>query len=279
MATYQLLGVLGTGGVATVHRAFHCEQGVEVALKLVPLRDHETAQRFEREVRATQALAHPGIVRVLDAGTCDGGRQGFLAMDLLRGPSLRQVLRDRGALPAPEALAILAQLVDALAHAHRRGILHRDVKPENVMLAERPILIDFGLAQPDDAAALTAAGFCCGSPSYVAPERLLGRPHRATSDVYAAGVVGYELLTGARPFKGDGPVAIAREALAGVSVPLRARAPRVSSVIATFLDRAMARDPARRFPDADAMAAALDAARRRAAADDDATLPARIAAW
>jgi serine/threonine protein kinase len=279
MSRYQLLAPLGAGGSATVYRALHGELGLEVALKVIPLRD-DAAERFQREVRAALSLAHPGCVRVVDAGRWDA-THAYVAMELLQGPSLRQVLRDRGPLPVRLAMTTLAQIVDALAHAHRRGILHRDVKPENIMYRAdgRPVLIDFGLAQPEDAAALTAVGFCSGSPSYVAPERLLGRPHRAASDVYAAGVVGYELLTGARPFRGDSPIEIARAALGGVSVPLRARAPHVPSGIAAFLERAMSRDAARRPSDAGVMAAALDAARRRAAADDDATIPARLAAW
>jgi serine/threonine-protein kinase len=262
---YQLLAPIGAGGVATVHRALHRGLRIEVALKILPARG-DGAERFEREARTARSLDHPGCVRVLDAGPCLGGTSRYLAMELLRGPTLRQLLDRHGPAPAPHALAILAELLGALGHAHRRGVVHRDVKPENVMFGRagderRPILIDFGLAQEEDAEALTAAGLCFGSPSYVAPERLLGRPHRPASDVYAAGVLAYELLAGARPFLGDGAVAIARAALRGVAVPLRARAPRLSAELAVFVERAMARDPARRFADADAMAAALDRVR------------------
>jgi serine/threonine-protein kinase len=275
---YQLLEQLGRGGTATVYRALRRDLQIEVALKIVPIADADSVERFRREARAALTLDHPGCVRVLDHGRCLGGRAAYLAMELLGGSSLRQRLQDRGPMPVPAAMAIVAQLLDGLAHAHRRGIVHRDIKPENVLFGrrgdeQRPVLIDFGLAQPDGAAALTAAGLCFGSPSYVAPERLLGRPHRPASDVYAVGVVAYELLTAARPFRGDGPVAIARSALRGVAVPLRARAPHLSPTLAAFIERAMARDPAHRFADADTMAAALDRVRRRAALEDDVTIP------
>jgi serine/threonine-protein kinase len=274
---YQLLEELGAGGAATVHRAWDVTRRLSVALKLLPLRSDDVAERLRREARAAVALDHPGCVRVLDHGRCRGGTTGYLAMELLRGPTLRRVLDEGGPRPLATALATMAELLAALGHAHRRGVVHRDIKPENVMYGRlgdpaRPILIDFGLAKLQDAPALTAAGFCFGSPSYLAPERLLGRPHLPAADVYAAGVLTYELVTGARPFLGDGPVAIARAALRGVAVPLRARAPGLSPVAAAFIDRAMAREPERRFPDADAMATALERVRRQIALDDDVTL-------
>ena len=261
---YELLDHLGAGGVASVYRALHRDLRIEVALKLLPLGGGDVAERFRREARAMLSLDHPGCVRVIDYGRCDGGTVGYLAMELLRGPSLRAIVQRHGALPPAYAMTLIEQLLDALGHAHRRGIVHRDIKPDNVMFGRRdderrPVLIDFGLAQPADAEALTAAGFCFGSPSYVAPERLLGRPHQPGSDVYAVGVLAYELLTGARPFRGDDEIAIARAAVRGVAVPLRARAPYVAPSVAALVERAMARDPARRFPDAAAMAAALRA--------------------
>jgi serine/threonine-protein kinase len=256
--------------MAEVYRAEHTGLGIEVALKMLAAADGDAEQRFRREARAAIALDHPGCVRVLDFGPGPGGAQ-YLAMELLHGPSLRGLLRRYGAVSADWAVWAMRHVLDALAHAHRRGVLHRDLKPENVMFGrrgdeQRPILIDFGLAKLADAAPLTAAGLCCGSPSYLAPERLLGRPYRAAADVYAAGVVLYELVAGVRPFRGGTLAEICRDALTGAAIPLATLAPHVPPALEAAVMRALARDPARRFPDADAMAAALAAVPLRRAA-------------
>ena len=270
MGSYRIVSHIGSGGMSEVYRAVHHGLGIEVALKVLADVGDDAWKRFHREARATASLDHPGCVRIYDSGPWQDGAQ-YIAMELLHGPTLRALLDRYGAVRADWAIWVMRHVLDALAHAHRRGVLHRDLKPENVMFGRRgdehrPVLIDFGLAKLADAAPLTAAGLCCGSPSYVAPERLLGRPYRATADVYAAGVVLYELLAGIRPFRGDSLAEICRDALTGAPVPLRTLRPDLSPALEAVVMRALARDPDRRFADADALGAALAAVEHRRAA-------------
>jgi serine/threonine-protein kinase len=253
---YEIVSVLGQGGMAIVYRARDRKTRGQVALKVLGAK-HATAdnkQRFGREARAIARLDHPGCVKILDHGTVP---RRFIAMELLEGPTLLAVLR-KGALPAARSLAIARELLTALAHAHAKGVLHRDVKPENVMLPpDRAVLIDFGLASLHDEPATTGVGMCIGSPSYLAPERLLGHAYDARADLYAVGVLLYEMLAGVRPFRGDSPEEIMRSALHRPAPPLRAIARDVAPPIAAIVARALAKDPAKRFNDAVEMLGAL----------------------
>ena len=253
---YEIISVLGRGGMGIVYRASDRKGGNDVALKVLGAK-HATADnqlRFEREARAISRLDHPGCVKILGHGR-DPRR--FIVMELIEGPTLFATLR-KGPLSAPRALGIARQLLEALAHAHAHGVLHRDIKPENVMLAgDRSVLIDFGLASVQDEAAVTATGMCMGSPSYLAPERLLGRAYDARADLYAVGVLLYEMLAGVRPFRGDSPEEIMRSALHRPAPPLRAIARDISPPLDAVVTRALAKDPSRRFNDASEMLAAL----------------------
>jgi serine/threonine-protein kinase len=263
--------------MGVVYRAEHLALRRQVALKLlepgaVPdAGGVELAARFEREARAVARLDHPGCVRVLDHGrTVD--RQMYLAMELLDGATLAATLRDEGTLSETRAVRIARELLRALAHAHRAGVLHRDVKPANVMWttrdgAPRLVLIDFGLARLADDALITGAGICMGSPGYLAPERLLGRSYDARADLYAIGVMLYEMLAGARPFLGFDDREIIRGHLERPPRPLRAIRPDVSAALDAVIVRALAKDPARRFADAEDMLAALDALPARRAVE------------
>ncbi len=258
---YRILGSIGRGGMGHVYRAEHIWLHKEVALKVLGGTGVEQlAARFEREAHAIARLDHPGCVRVLDYGTADGAP--YLAMELLEGRTLAAALRDEDAFSTARAVSVARALLAALAHAHGRGVLHRDVKPENVILAAggapRPVLIDFGLASVRDAGPLTANGMCMGSPAYIAPERLLGEPHTERSDVYAVGVILYELLAGTSPFLGCSPEEIMQEVLNRPPRPLRAIRSDVSAPLDAIVRRALARDPARRYADAEEMRSALD---------------------
>lgn len=261
---YRIIGHLGSGGMAQVYKAMHLGLRKPVALKVLGPESATTSfgARFEREARAIARLEHPGCVRVLDYGRWVD-RSRYLAMDLLEGPTLRELLQQEEALCEQRAIGVMANVLKALAHAHRRGVLHRDVKPANIMFAtrdnaSRPVLIDFGLAQLQGETALTAAGVCCGSPSYLSPERLLGRPYDARADVYSVGVMLYELLSGQRPF-GDGAAhEIARRQILQPPLPLAALGVAVSPALAALIDRALAKDPRVRFADAESMLAALE---------------------
>lgn len=256
---YKILSTIGQGGMGTVYRAEHLGLGKIVALKVLGVGNDDFAARFEREARAIARLDHPGCIRVLDYGTHASGAQ-YIAMELLDGPTLASALGN-GPLSEQRTLHVGKSLLSALAHAHANGVIHRDVKPENVMFAVasgfRVVLIDFGLASLSDAPALTGAGMCLGSPSYVAPERLLGHPHDARADLYAVGVLLYEMLAGVRPFVGATPQEVMRRALDRPARPLRAIRPDISPSLEAVVRRALAKDPAKRFADAEEMLGAL----------------------
>jgi serine/threonine-protein kinase len=263
---YRVLAPLGSGGMGRVYRAEHVALGRSVAIKVLdpdaPGVPDPDGKRFEREARALARLDHPSVVRVLDHGrTVD--RLAYLVMELLDGPSLAaHAARARPGVA--EAVRIATDVLDGLAHAHRAGVLHRDVKPENVVLAwrdgrPRAVLVDFGLARLADAPALTATGVCVGSPAYLAPERVLGRGHDGRADVYAVGVMLYELLAGRRPFTGSDDLGVACAHVRQPPPPLGALAPEVSPQLADVVMRALAKRPEGRWAGASEMRAALDA--------------------
>ena len=254
---YRIRALIGRGGMGCVYRAEHTGLGRDVALKVLGRLSDELELRFAREAHAIARLDHPGCVRILDHGETELG-DPYIAMELVEGDTLAETLA-REAVGIPRALQITRGMLAALAHAHAHGVIHRDLKPENVMLVgRRVVLIDFGLARLRDAPALTGAGIAMGSPSYIAPERLLGQPHDARSDLYAIGVILYEMLGGLRPFLGATPEDIIANVLARPPRPLRALVPEVSPALDAFVRRALAKDPARRFADAEEMRSALD---------------------
>jgi serine/threonine protein kinase len=262
---YSIQDVLGRGGMATVYRARHLGLDRDVALKVLPPPPAGTSSRdlarFEREARTAARLDHPGCVRVVDFGACADGTR-YLAMELVEGPTLRAGIRAGVHCAVGTAAWIGSELCAALAHAHAQGVIHRDVKPENVMFARsgagwRVVLIDFGLSRLAGDPALTASGALVGSPSYIAPERVTGGGADARSDVYAVGVILYELVTGRRPFVAPTPAATARLHLTDEPVPVEERAPSLPPAMAALIRTAMARDPDQRFPDAASLAAAL----------------------
>ncbi len=266
-ARYRVVAPLGRGGMGVVYRALHLGLGREVALKILEPDDADRGHgdretRFEREARTAARLDHPGIVRVLDYGRAGANR--YLAMELLDGPTLAATLSRCGRMGPHLAVAAAVEILEALAHAHAAGVVHRDVKPENVMFGTRDgrrrlILIDFGLARLRDDAALTARGMCVGSVSYVAPERLAGDVVDGRADLYSIGVMLYEMLAGVRPFAGT-PAEVAEAHLVVQPRPLRAIRPDLPAALAAVVVKAMAKSPERRFGDAAAMIAALQAA-------------------
>jgi len=209
---YQVLALLGVGGMGTVYRALQHPLERQVALKLIhrELATNETiVARFEREMRMTASIEHPHTVRVYDFGRIDG--QPFLAMEYLAGRSLRAVLDGGGALPVDRLAAIGLQIAKALRAAHQAGIVHRDLKPDNVLLVdgygERDFVkvLDFGIARPleQEAGFQTMSGAIIGTPAYMSPEQVTGAPVDARSDLYALGVMLFEMATGAPPFAGS----------------------------------------------------------------------------
>lgn len=261
---YRLLGELGRGGMATVHRAHDEILRRDVAIKI--LHPHLAADpafrdRFRREAQAAAALSHPNVVAIYDVG--DTEDEAFLVLELVDGPTLRDVLRTRGRLRPSEVLSVLGPAAAGLAAAHRAGLVHRDVKPENVLLASDGTvkLSDFGLAR---AAASATATFgpdvLVGSPHYLAPEAVHGQPVDARADVYALGVLVYECLVGKPPFQADTPTATAlRHVIDTIPTP-SAVVGGVPAALDQLVLTATAPDPDDRYQDADAFAQAFHAA-------------------
>ena len=253
---YVLTELAGMGGMGIVHRAVSEDQpGVFAVKQLRPdLASHPAmVRRFQTELRVGRMLAHPSIARVIDDGTTSGGAP-FFVMPWAEGESLGRRIAERGALPVPEAVAIITRILDALAFAHEQGVVHGDVKTDNVLVtgegeAVRLTLIDWGLARFLAEPAAIATDVVSGTPGYMAPEVLRGAPPSIASDLYSVGVIFYELLTGAWPFGPGTGTAITERQLSGTIEPpsARAREPALVAPLDPVVLRALARAPAERF--------------------------------
>jgi hypothetical protein len=215
---YRLSSLLGQGGMSDVYRAVDQRTGTAVAVKVLRSGDPELARRLAQEARALERFEHPGLVRLLDTGLA--GDQAYLVMELVDGPSLAASLRD-GALGSPETAALGARLADALAYVHHRGIVHRDVKPSNILLAAdgEAWLGDFGIAQLHDASTLTVAGTTLGTVAYMAPEQLEDHQVGPGADIWSLGMVLLECLTGRRVYEGSPSEIVARRLAGPVPIP------------------------------------------------------------
>jgi eukaryotic-like serine/threonine-protein kinase len=270
---YELGPVIGHGGMGEIRRARDTRLGRDVAIKLLRpdlARQDEVRARFDHEARAAARLSHPNVVAVYDSGELDG--QPYIVMECLPGRTLADEMK-AGPLPAERVEAVAADVLAALAAAHREGIVHRDVKPGNLLLTDdgQVKVSDFGIAKSAEVLEPTLTGQILGTPAYVAPERLEGQTASHQSDLYSLGVVLYEALAGHQPFSGDTPLEMARSVQQGEAEPLRRACPSVSAAMAGLIERAMATDPARRFATADDMANALAPPPAAAAAVDDVT--------
>jgi hypothetical protein len=244
---YRPLKPLGRGGSGSVWLAYDERTGLEVALKIVP-REGKRAARASREMEAASRLRHERCVRAYDFAE-DAGHV-YIAYEYVRGRTLRETLRDDDVGDAA-AVEIAAQVLDGLAHAHRRGIVHRDVKPSNVLVEDGEALsvrvLDFGLAQFDEADTLTAVGDVPGTLAYISPERLSGEDATEGSDVWAVGVILWEALAGSHPFWGV-PLPQVASTIAGGAPPLSARRPELPRRLLAAVDSALAVEPGRRPP-------------------------------
>lgn len=256
---YELGPVIGRGGMAEVRRAYDRKLARTVAIKCFApgtAVDERARLRFEQEARCAAAISHSNAIAIFDVGTDNG--TPYIVMELLPGRTLADEL-ERGPIAVPRAVDIVRQLLAALDAAHDRGVLHRDIKASNVMFtAEGHVkLTDFGIARAADGDDLTETGMVIGTPSYLAPERVAGEPATEGSDVYAAGVVAYEALSGTRPFRADTPVALAYAILHTPVTPLRAHRPDIPAPIEGAVMRAIAHGPSDRFASARAFSDAL----------------------
>jgi serine/threonine-protein kinase len=270
---YEIIRELGRGGTATVYEALDtAADGRPVALKALtpaaqmPPQEREAMfLRLQREARLIEHLDHPGLVEVLDLGVDDRNPDAplpYLVMELVPGETLAQRLERTGPLPPAEAIAVLEQIAAALDAIHAAGIVHRDVKPSNVMLQPdgRVKLMDFGIARLHDDTMITRTGAIIGSPAYMSPEQAMGQPATAASDRWALAALAYIALTGQLPFQGGNIPAVLHQVIYGTFAPLPASVP---EALAGVFEQALAREPAARYPTAVALADALRRAKEQ----------------
>ena len=260
---YRLTEQIGMGGMAIVYKAVDLRTGHNVAVKVLRPEfneDVEFVSRFQREAEAASKMTHHNIVNLLDVGM--DGENRYLVMEYVQGKTLKEVIQERGKLSAPLACQIAIRILSALEHAHRNGIVHRDIKPQNILVhADGHIKVaDFGIARIADSSTLTRGDMVMGSVHYFSPEQARGEGANATSDIYSTGIVLYEMLTGRVPYDGENPVAVAMQHLHAQPVPIQNLAPDVPPSVVQVCMRAMEKNPALRYQSARDMAADLRAA-------------------
>jgi eukaryotic-like serine/threonine-protein kinase len=258
---YELEELVGSGGMSTVYRARDLLLERYVAIKILHehySRDSDYVERFRREARAAAKLSHPNIVTVIDRGEADG-RQ-YIVFEYVDGQNLKQLIQSRGRLPVRNALELGIEIGRALAFAHAQGLVHRDVKPQNVLLGGGDVKVtDFGIARSLDVnVGLTQTGTVLGTSEYISPEQATGRGVDERTDVYSLGVVVYELLAGAPPYSGDSFVAVAMKHVSDPIPSIAKARPDVPLRVDAALRKAMAKDPDDRFPSMDDLVAELE---------------------
>lgn len=251
---YAVMSRLARGGMSTVYLAVDQRLDREVALKVLHphlAADENFLGRLGREAKAAARLSHPHVVGVLDQG--NDGNTAYLVMEYIKGHTLRDVLRDRGALPPRLALALIDPVVEGLAAAHAAGFIHRDVKPENVLIADdgRIKIGDFGLARAVTSS--TSTGALIGTVAYISPELVLGKPADARSDVYSVGIMLYEMLTGRQPFEGEVPIQVAYQHVNGTVSPPSDLVPGLAGEVDELVQWCTANDPENRPVDGNAL--------------------------
>jgi serine/threonine-protein kinase len=273
---YELEELVGVGGMSNVYRARDRLLERRVALKILHDRysgDEEYVERFRREARSAARLSHPGIVTVIDRGEQDGHQ--FIVFEHVEGETLKQLVSREGPLPVGLALELALQIGLALAFAHERGLIHRDVKPQNVLLNGdgRAKVTDFGIARVMDVDGMTTTGAVVGTSHYIAPEQAKGDRVDAQSDVYALGAVLYELLSGDVPFPGDNFVTVAMRHVNDPLPSLLTKRPELPLRLVSAVERALEKDPDRRFSSMSAFVSELERVREdlRQGGEQDAT--------
>ena len=250
---YRLDAQVGTGGMSTVYRAFDSTLERRVAIKLMHREissDSDQLERFRREARAVASLNHPHVVTVIDFGEDDD--HPYIVLEYVEGENLKDRLRRLGRLPVPEAVAYAIEIGRALECAHSNKLVHRDVKPQNVLIDSegRAKVTDFGIARSLEAEGLTATGRVLGTTDYVAPEQALGEPTTAQSDVYSLGICLFEMLTGDVPFKADTQVGVAMKHVKDPLPDIRMRRPEISAALASVVETACSKETANRYESA-----------------------------
>lgn len=257
---YEILGELGRGGMAAVYLARDTSLNRKVAIKtMLPqfIGGPAMVQRFKREAQMAAGLSHPHIVQIHSVRQTP--RIVYFVMKFIEGRGLESIISEHGALDLDMTRLVLQQAASALSFAHHRGVVHRDVKPANIMIDENgwAVMTDFGIAKIDDGHNLTATGTAVGTPHYMAPEQFHNQPLTAAADQYALGIVAYEMLTGKKPFDGTTLAEIIKQHLFNEPPDIRVDRPDLPSSVSDTIVRMLAKDPAARFPDLDFAIASL----------------------
>src|SRR6266508_2203872 len=274
---YSLQREIGRGGLGIVYHERDVQRDCDVAIKVLPMhlaRTPSARERFVREARMAAGLSHPHIVPIHRVG--EAGGFVFFVMSYVEGETLGERLRTRGPLPPADAARVLREVAWALAYAHGRGIVHRDIKPDNILLEAgtgRAMVTDFGIAHGGAQASTIDIGKIMGTAHFMSPEQGANKPLDGRSDIYSLGVVGYLALSGRLPFEEDSvPALIVRQSMDAPPSVISV-APGIPSALAAAIDRCLDRDPAGRFPDGETLAAAL------APSDARSALPPALRAW
>ena len=257
---YRILRKLGSGGMANVYLAEDEDLGRRVAIKILSERyanDESFNERFRREAKSAASLSHPNIVSIYDRGEADG--IPYIAMEVIEGRSLKELILTRGPLPLATAIDYTHQILDALRFAHRNGIIHRDIKPHNILLGaeNRAKVTDFGIARAG-ASQMTEVGSIMGTAQYLSPEQARGAPVTAASDLYSVGIVLYEMLTGQVHFSGDSAIEIAMKHLNETPRPPSSLRPELTPELDQVVLRALAKNPEDRYQASEEFSADLD---------------------
>jgi serine/threonine-protein kinase len=262
---YEIIRRLGSGGMADVFLARDTHLGRNVAIKILHknfARDEEFVTRFRQEAQAAAGLNHPHIVSIYDRGEADDSY--YIAMEYLEGKSLKELIGEKGRLGNREAIDIAAQILQGLQFAHEHNVIHRDIKPHNIVINGRGQVkvTDFGIARAGTSTHMTETGSIIGTAQYLSPEQAKGRAVEKSSDLYSLGVVLYEMLTGRVPFEGENPVAVALKHLSDMPVPPQALVPDIPDNLNNVVMRALAKDPIDRYRSAEEFLADLEKCRR-----------------
>jgi HAMP domain-containing protein/predicted Ser/Thr protein kinase len=254
---YEILGVVGQGGMGVVYRARDRQLDEVVALKVLRLdllrQDPTMLDRFKQEIKLARKITHRNVLRTHDFGEADG--LSYISMEYLEGVTLKDLIRSKGALPSQIGLSIAKQMCHGLEAAHLQGVVHRDIKPQNVLILPETgelKIMDFGIARVSEvkgeASGLTAAGSVVGTPDYMPPEQVRGEPADFRSDIYSLGVVFFEIFTGALPFTGDTAVTVLLDHIQSPPPPPRTLNPRLAPALEALILRCLEKSPARRYP-------------------------------
>ena len=247
---YEIVKSIGEGGMANVYLAVDVILNRNVAVKVLRgdlASDDKFIRRFQREAKSVSELSHPNIVEVYDVGEENG--QHYIVMEYIEGKTLKQLIQKRGGLTVPEVVDIMSQLTDGLAHAHEAYIIHRDIKPQNIMILDNGMvkITDFGIAMALNATQLTQTNSVMGSVHYLPPEQAAGKSATVKSDIYSAGILMYELLTGSVPFKGDNAVEIALKQMKDKIPSVRKQDPSILQSVENIVIKACAKNPKNRY--------------------------------